>query len=107
MNYRKRTDGNHKEISQIMRSLGWTVKSRHYVGGGVLDLLCYREGRIAEIEVKDGRNKLLPSQAEYIYHNDHAFVARCEADCIEITNNPQAAREKSLAEAKTIACGIV
>ena len=104
MNHRKRTDGNHKEISQIMRDLGWIVKDRHAAGGGIPDIICFRGERIAEVEIKNpnGKNRVSDAQAKYIYHNDRAFIARCEADCVDITFRHHAAREKTVAECEKI-----
>ena len=100
MRHRNRTDSNHKEISKIMRDLGWVVKDQHSAGGGIPDIRCRKHNREIEIEIKNphGKNKVSLAQAEYIYHNDRAFIARCEADCLDITYCEFKAREKSVSE---------
>ena len=54
MRRRARTDANHQDIVQALRSCGWTVIDLSRVGCGVPDLLCARRGLIRLAEVKDG-----------------------------------------------------
>lgn len=65
-----RTDDNHDEIVQALRSVGATVQSLAAVGDGVPDLLVGWRGMNLLIEVKDGskppsRQRLTPDQVKW------------------------------------------
>ena len=55
-----RTDSNHADVVEALRSAGVLVESLAGVGKGVPDLLCGVGGRLLLIEVKDGSKS--PSQ---------------------------------------------
>lgn len=65
-----RTDGNHAEVREHLRKLGWAVRDTSAVGHGFPDLLVARAAFTALVEVKDGdkspsARKLTPDQERF------------------------------------------
>lgn len=65
MRLRARTDANHTEIVEALRSHGAQVLDLSRVGRGCPDILVHFEGKIALVEVKVGKGKLTPAQVEF------------------------------------------
>lgn len=68
-----RIDANHTEIVAALRAVGCSVQDLAAVGGGCPDLLVARKGKMALLEVKDGKKppsarRLNPLQQAW--HND-------------------------------------
>lgn len=58
MSFRKRTDANHRIVTEALRAFGWHVEDTSRLGGGFPDLVCGKNGRIVLVEVKDGAKPL-------------------------------------------------
>lgn len=54
MRRRARTDANHADIVQALRSVGWTVIDTSRMGEGFPDALAARAGQLRLVEIKDG-----------------------------------------------------
>jgi hypothetical protein len=65
-----RTDDNHADIVQALRSAGAAVQSLAAIGDGCPDLLIGYAGRTAVVEIKDGskppsRQRLTPAESAW------------------------------------------
>lgn len=70
MRHAAKTDGNHKDIVEILRAVGCSVQSLAAVGSGCPDLLVGRLGRNWLLEIKDGSlapsaQQLTPKQVDW------------------------------------------
>ena len=64
-----RNDGNHDDIREAFKQLGYLVKSTAMVGEGFPDLVCFRpDVGVVLVEVKTDKGKLR--------HKQEAFVAK-------------------------------
>ena len=53
--YARRKDSNHAQILETLASLGWILLDTSRAGFGAPDAIAVRAGRVAFIEIKDGR----------------------------------------------------
>lgn len=79
--YAARTDQNHKEVTQALRSCGWTVIDTSRVGHGFPDLLAFQRGAVRFIEVKDGT---LPPSRRVLTTDERAFHAAMAAAGVDV-----------------------
>lgn len=66
----KKLDANHNAIADYLRGIGWGVFSTAAQGNGFPDLLVYRPGFAALVEIKDGSKppsarKLTPDEQQF------------------------------------------
>ena len=85
-----RVDSNHAEIVHALRQLGATVQSLAKVGSDCPDLAVGYGGRTFLIEVKSGKGKLTPGQAQWIdAWKGHACVVRSVAEALLAVMSPE------------------
>jgi hypothetical protein len=87
----KRIDGNHAEIRDHLRAVGWWVFDAHDLGRGFPDLVVARRGMIALVEVKDGKGKRLNDKQQRL-------MAECPGVVIKATSAKDAETQLDLAE---------
>ena len=92
MRRKARTDANHTEIVQAMRSCGWTVFDMSRAGNGFPDVLAARRGIVKLVEIKDGakspsRRKLTKDEALV-----HAAMAAAGVPVVIVETIEQATR---------------
>jgi hypothetical protein len=66
----KKIDANHNEVADYLRAIGWGVSTTAALGNGFPDLLVYRPGFAALVEVKDGS---LPPSARKLTDHEEKF----------------------------------
>jgi len=88
-----RLDGNHHEIADYLRNLGWSVVSTAGLGNGFPDLIVGRPGYSCLIEVKDGS---LPPSARKLTLDEKRFAERWTGPYI-VATSPQEAGAQLLA----------
>ena len=85
----KRTDRTHAACRDALRAAGWYVYDSHHVGGGFMDLIAIKHGRVVFAEVKDGtlppsRRCLTPDEqrvhAEFQLAGAEVYVMEDAAD---------------------------
>ena len=87
-----RTDANHAEIVQALRTIGASVADTSAVGKGFPDLVVGMRGRNWLLECKDGdkspsRRKLTPDQVEFkAKWRGHWAVVNSAAEAIEVVS---------------------
>ncbi len=85
MTYARRVDGNHRQIVEALRDLGWDVEDTSRLGGFV-DLVAWHHGRQALrlIEIKDGKAQLTVSQKRFLERNWPITVIRTLEDATKL-----------------------
>lgn len=65
MAWKKRTDGNHVDITQALEKCGWTVVNLSRVGGGCPDILVGAGFQTVMAEIKTEKGSLNANQVHF------------------------------------------
>jgi Holliday junction resolvase len=84
-----RTDRNHKEIVNALRSIGCSVLSLAALGKGVPDLLVARKYKTILIEVKDGTK---PPSGQKLTSDQRDWIPKWGGLAVTVTSSEDALR---------------
>lgn len=83
--FARNVDGNQVAVVDALRSVGALVQHLHSVGGGCPDLLVGYRGKLALLEVKDGRK---PPSARALSESETTWHARWAGYPVHVVTSP-------------------